>query len=184
MERFAGKCEHRLALRTDVNVSSRKIRVGLQACDAVDETLLSLEKTLRLLVVGSTDELSVLKSRFCSSNGHTDGENDDGRAFEQCYNTAASLKVLLENLSGLAVEFEGKPLPLDPSEDLGALLKKAKVVKKKALAAQKNEAGAADGRRGPASGSDDDDSDADAGDDRETQRSSKKKKKRKRGKGG
>jgi len=196
-----------LSLVTSIDFIQRRVDVSLRRSDAVTNQLTCPDKMLSLIVKGDKHELDVLRARFAEENIDSSGNgvyNGPGGAFEQAYNLAAALKVLLSNTPGLNVTFGGATLPLTGKEDLAAVLRQVKIVDKggsKRKGAKKlNASGVRGGgracagedahestSRAPGSHDDSSDSSDSDGSEEEQQGSNKKpkkNKKRKRGKGG
>ena len=170
-----------LLLVTQVDFGQRRVKLSLRVGDAVEQQSTNLDRMLKLLVVGGEEELQIIKTRFLNENGYDEGAvGEMGGPFEQTYNLAQSLKMLLNNTPGLVVEFGGKPLPLAVGTDLKDLLGKVEVAGADGKAAKGN------GKRRAGAGDEDEDKDGDGDDEEEEeeQQSAKKsKKKRKRGSG-
>ena len=64
-----------VALLTDVDVINKKVLVtGVSQSNPLDIQLCSLEYLMRVFVMGTKNELSVLNSRFLEANGYTNRE--------------------------------------------------------------------------------------------------------------
>jgi hypothetical protein len=173
-----------LLLVTKVDFGQRTVKLSLRVGDAVEQQLTNLDRMLKLLVVGGEEELQIIKSRFLYEKGYDEGAvREMGGPFEQTYNLAQSLKMLLNNTPGLVVEFGGEPLPLAVGTDLKGLLGKVEVAGADGKARKgngKRRAGAGDEDEDKDGGGDDDDEEEE---EEEQQSAKKSKKKRKRGSG-
>jgi hypothetical protein len=117
-----------LAFPTKINYESAEIKiVGIEPVDKVCETLCSLERVMKAMVVGSQKEIGVLVARFSELNYPEEdlSESTARRRFVETYSLAYSIKVMLSNIPGLRVTMGGVRLPfpktLAPSELTGIL---------------------------------------------------------------
>jgi len=118
---------------TSVDFGARKVNLSLRECsDSVDGQLTRLEDMLRLLVLGSTEEVELLRDRFLERNiNRTSGLSSSSitSCFEECYQVAEALKVILSNTPGLIVELYGNKLPLSEKDDLYEILSRSNMKK-------------------------------------------------------
>ena len=65
----------------------------------IDQTLYSVEKMMKLLIIGDNAELQILCDRFLEANGYSIGDADNQyrsrTIVNEAYNIAYSMKVLL-----------------------------------------------------------------------------------------
>ena len=81
---------------TEVNYNERKIRIiNIKPINSVDAKLTCLEEMLRMIVLGSEDELLVCLTRFLEINGYCGSIPDERHIFNEIYDIAYSIKALL-----------------------------------------------------------------------------------------
>ena len=111
------------ALITDIDFPQRTIRISkIRAVSELDATLVSLEKMMRLLVLGSENELNVAMIRFLQVNGYTGNLAEERHIINEVYNLAYTIKVLMSNTPGMKVTLAGQPLPLEDNASMTKLL--------------------------------------------------------------
>jgi len=90
----------------------------------IDETLYSLEKIMKLLVLGNEQELNVLIIRFLQINGYDGNISEERHIFYNAYNLAYSIKVICSNIPDLRVTFDDKVVPINENIIVSDILKK------------------------------------------------------------
>jgi hypothetical protein len=111
------------AFVTDIDFSQRTIRISkIRAVSELDATLVSLEKMMRLLVLGGEDELNVAMTRFLQANGYTGNLAEERHVINEVYNLAYAIKILMSNTPGMKVTLAGQSLPLDENASMSKLL--------------------------------------------------------------
>ena len=111
------------AFVTDIDFPQRTIRISkIRAVSELDATLVSLEKMMRLLVLGGEDELNVAMTRFLQANGYTGNLAEERHIINEVYNLAYAIKVLMSNTPGMKVTLAGQSLPLEESASMSKLL--------------------------------------------------------------
>ena len=111
------------AFATDVNFVQRTIRITkIIPVSDLDATLISLEKTMRMMIMGGEDELNVAITRFLQANGYTGNIAEERHIFNEVYNAAYAAKVLLSNTPCMKVTLEGYVVPLEDNVPIGRLL--------------------------------------------------------------
>jgi hypothetical protein len=90
------QAESSYSFLTEVHYGDRKIRINnIKMTNEVDAKLTRLEDMLRMLVLGSEDELMVLMSRFFEVNGYGGSIPEYRHIFNEVYDLAYSIKTLV-----------------------------------------------------------------------------------------
>ena len=80
----------------EIDYAKRVIRiVKINSVSELDAALASLEITMRMLVIGCESELTVAMSRFLEVNGYKGDIPEERHIFNECYNIAYAIKILM-----------------------------------------------------------------------------------------
>jgi len=86
-------------LSTDIDISRRTIRISkIYAASELDSSLCDIDKMMRLIVLGDDSQLTVAINRFLEVNGYSGDVSEERNVFNEAYNLAFTIKVLLSNI--------------------------------------------------------------------------------------